>query len=86
MQNEGNIITKDLFEKNLNLKLQENSFLDDIGPLLSHEFKQNHSLPLLTQDGSFLAAEKGNRLSADGWNLVDAAEEIKGKILVHLPK
>lgn len=34
MKKSGKIITKDLFEQNIKLKLKENSFLSDIGPLL----------------------------------------------------
>lgn len=58
MKNENKIINQNLFIENLELKLKEHSFLDDIGLLLSKQ----------------------------GWDLVDAAEEIKSKILMHLPK
>lgn len=85
MKKEGNKITHDQFKENLNLKLRENSFLDDIGPLLSNELNQNHSMPLSKKDGGFLTTEK-NHLFKEDWSLVDAAEEIKNNILFHLPK
>lgn len=43
MNRGGTAITRDLFEKNLNLKLKENSFLDDISPLLSPELQKSHT-------------------------------------------
>lgn len=85
MKDKGNIVTRALFNNNLNLKLKENSFLDDISQLLSPELKKSYSVPLLTQDESFFITENGNRISTEGWNLTQAAEEIRGKILVHLP-
>jgi predicted nucleotidyltransferase component of viral defense system len=86
MQKEEKIITRELFEKNLDLKLQEHSFLDDIGPLLSSELKQTHSSSLIAQNNTFITTENGDRLATEGWSLVVAAEDIKNKILAHLPK
>ena len=39
-------ITKKLFINNLDLKLQDPVFLDDIEPLLAPRLKNNHSRPL----------------------------------------
>lgn len=79
MQKEGKVITRALFEDNLNIKLKEHSFLDDIGQLLSPDL-------IITENEENIATENGDRLVTEGWNLVDAAEEIKSKILIHLPK
>ena len=85
MQSENKVITRTLFEKNVDLKLKEHSFLDDIGQLLSPALKKTHSSPLGTQDDAFLVTQNGDRLVTGGWSLIDAAEEIKSKILIHLP-
>jgi predicted nucleotidyltransferase component of viral defense system len=76
MKKSGKIITKDMFEKNIALKLMEHSFMDDIGPLLSSDLKKTHSAP----------THEGSRLVTEGWSLIDAAEEIQNQILGHLPK
>jgi predicted nucleotidyltransferase component of viral defense system len=85
MKKSGKIITKDKFEKNIELKLREHSFLDDIGPLLSNDLKKTHSATIATENGSILTTEDGNRIATEGWDLADAAEDIKNKILIHLP-
>ena len=85
MESEKKVITRALFEKNIDLKLKEHSFLDDIGQLLSLELKKSHSSPLGTQDGAFLVTQRGARVVTQGWSLIDAAEEIKRKILIYLP-
>lgn len=85
MESEEKNITKDLFVKNINLKLKDHSFLDDIGQLLSPELKKSHSSPLSAEGGAILLSESGARLVTEGWNLIDAAEEIKSKILIRLP-
>lgn len=85
MQKEGKIITRALFEENLSLKLKQHSFLDDIGQLLSPDLKRSHSRPMILENGGHIITGDENRLLTDGWNLVDAAAEIKNKILVHLP-
>lgn len=84
MKKEGATITRELFEKNLDLKLKENAFLDDIRPLLSPELKQSHSATFATEDSISLVTQDGNRIATGGWNLVDAADDIKRNILVHL--
>src|SRR3990167_4576050 len=77
MEHEGKIINKRLFIDNIDLKLTEHSFLDDIGPLLSNELKQSlYDMPIV---------ENKTRLAYDKWNLIDAAEEIKNNILIYLP-
>ena len=86
MKKSGKIITKDMFEKNIELKLKEHSFTDDIGSLLSFDLKKTYSTPMTTENSIFLTTEDGDRLVTEGWSLVDAAEEIQNKILVHLPK
>ena len=85
MKKSGKIITKDMFKKNIESKLMEHSFIDDIGPLLSPSLRKTHSKNLVTSNGSFLVTESGNRVTTSGWSLTDAAEEIKTKILMHLP-
>jgi hypothetical protein len=85
MQKEGKTITRELFEENLNLKLQEHSFLDDIGQLLSSELKQFHAAPMTLLNGEFMTYFDGSRMSTSGWSLIDAANEIKSKILLLLP-
>lgn len=86
MQKEGNIIKRDDFIRNIEEKLQHRSFTDDIGILLTPVLKKTHSTYLTTQDRKSLAAEKGTFLMTEGWNLQDAAKEIKEKILMYLPK
>ncbi len=85
MQKEGKTITHELFEENLDLKLQEHSFLDDIGQLLSSELMQSHAVPMKFLDGEFMTFLDGGRMHTSGWSLIDAAKEIKDKILVLLP-
>lgn len=68
MNRGGTPVTRELFEKNLDSKLRDNSFLDDIGPLLSPDLAQSHSTLIVTE----------------GWSLTNAAEEVKNEILVHL--
>lgn len=84
MESENKTLTKELFEKNIDLKLKEHSFLDDISQLLSPELKKTHSFPLIVENDSILLSESGARLVAEGWSLIDAAEKIKQKILIHL--
>lgn len=75
-----------MFEKNIELKLKEHSFIDDIGPLLSSDLRKTHSQSLVTENSSYLMTESGNRFATEGWNSIDAAEEIKNKILIHIPE
>lgn len=71
MARSNKTITKKLFADNLNLKLQDATFLDDIEPMLAPRLKNNHSRPigLLTQQGNIMVTE--------GWSLSDAVETIK---------
>lgn len=85
MNRNGATITRDIFEKNLELKLREYAFLDDIGPLLSPDLLSSHSKGMTTENDSTLTTQKEKRLMTEGWNLVDAAEDVKSKILIHLP-
>lgn len=54
LKKSGKIITKDMFEKNISLKLMEHSFIDDIGPLLSFDLKKTYSTPMAEENGIFL--------------------------------
>jgi hypothetical protein len=85
MSKGGTPVTRELFEKNLDLKLSEHHFLDDIGPLLSPELKIRHAVPMKTLSGEFMTFLDGNRMNTSGWSLVDAAGEVKKTILRHLP-
>lgn len=76
IKKEGNPITRTQFEKNLNLKLQEHAFLNDIKQLLSFDFKKSYVAPIIEGNTSF---------TTENWSLVDAAKEVRDKILVHLP-
>lgn len=64
-------ITKKLFINNLDLKLQDPAFLDDIGPLLAPRLKTNHSQLL------GFATEDNQRIATEGWSLQDSVEAIK---------
>jgi len=85
MNGEG-IITQSLFEKNLDSKLHEPSFLYDIGILLSPELLQTHARPISSPDGILITAENGIHITTEGWSLADAAKEIKNQFLIWLPK
>lgn len=78
------VITRKDFEKNLEGKLQENAFLDDIDRLLSPNLRQAHAKPRVVEEGGLRITEDGKIRSTEGWNLIDAAEEIRDKILIHL--
>jgi predicted nucleotidyltransferase component of viral defense system len=84
MNRGGTPVTRELFEKNLDLKLKENSFLDDIGPLLSPDLAQSHSSLIVTENGGSIVTSNGDRIATEGWSLTDAAKEVKNAILVHL--
>ena len=84
MKREKATITRTLFEKNLELKLNDSSFLADITALLSPELARSHSSPLLTENGNSILTNDNDELTTEGWNLVEAANKIKSKILVHL--
>jgi hypothetical protein len=80
MARSNKTITKKLFADNLNLKLQDATFLDDIEPLLAPRLKNNHSRPmeLLTQQGNIMVTE--------GWSLSDAVEAIKDTFIAQLTR
>ncbi|HAT9730276.1 TPA: nucleotidyl transferase AbiEii/AbiGii toxin family protein [Legionella pneumophila subsp. pneumophila] len=71
-------ITKKLFVNNLDLKLQDSAFLDDIEPLLAPRLKNNHSRPL-----GFIT-EGGQGIATEGWSLLDAVETIKYTLIDQL--
>lgn len=73
-------ITKKLFIDNLDLKLQDHAFIDDIEPLLAPRLKNNHSRPL------GLATQSGQRIATEGWSLSDAVEAIKSTFIVQLTR
>jgi hypothetical protein len=84
--NKSNLkVTKDMFKRNIDLKLNENSFLDDIGPLLSFDMSKTHSKPITTQRGSYLTAHDGARVVTEGWSLWDAVKEVENHILAYFP-
>lgn len=79
------IITREIFEKNLAEKLKSRIFIDDIRPLLSPDLLNSHSKALTLEQGDFLMLEDGKtRLATKGWNLIDAVEEVKSRILKEL--
>jgi predicted nucleotidyltransferase component of viral defense system len=86
MKREGNIIKRDDFIKNIEEKLESPSFMGDIGVLLAPNLKKTHSSYLTTQGRKALVAENETFLMTEGWSLQDAVEEIKGKVLMHLPQ
>lgn len=71
-------ITKKLFVNNLDLKLQDSAFLDDIEPLLAPRLKNNHSRPF------GFATESGQGIATEGWSLLDAVETIKSTLVDQL--
>lgn len=71
-------ITKKLFTNNLNLKLEDPAFLDDIEPLLAPWLKDNHARSL----GD--VTEHGKRIITEGWSLSDAVEAIKDTFIEQL--
>lgn len=77
MKKSGKIITRGMFEQNIDLKLKEHSFVDDIGALLSPELKQIKSTQRTIEN--YLEG------MIQGWNLHNAFNEVKSKILVHIP-
>ncbi len=70
MSKEGNVIRRADYLKNIDNKLQDSSFLDDIKPLLSPALQKT----------------KNKNIISEGWCLQDAAEEVKEKILIYLPE
>ncbi len=80
MTRSNKTITKKLFTDNLNLKLQDNTFLDDIEPLLAPRLKNNHSRPM-----GFLT-EQGHAMVTEGWDLFEAVEAIKNTFIHQLPR
>jgi len=71
-------ITKKLFVDNLNLKLKDPAFLDDIEPLLAPRLKNNHSRRLS------VATESGERIAMQEWSLLNAVETIKYTLIDQL--
>lgn len=76
MTRDKKIITKKLFVDNLDLKLQNSAFLDDIEPLLAPRLKQVKPFGLDTHsDQNFTPL---------GWSLREAVEAIKSTFLEQL--
>lgn len=86
MDRAGKKITKNMFEKNIALKLKEQSFMDDIGLLLSPELKQSRAMAMSMLGGESFKLLNGNEFNTLGWSLSDAIEEVQDNILNHLPK
>lgn len=77
MARNNKAITKKLFMNNVNLKLQDATFLDDIEPLLAPRLKNNHSRTLERQ---------GKTTEREEWSLTDAVETIKDTFIDQLPR
>lgn len=75
MRKEGNKISRANFEKNLAAKLNEHSFIADIGQLLSPQFHEAFSST---------SRQHKEKERTKNWNLLEAAEEVKNKIFIHL--
>lgn len=84
LSKENNKITRSLFEKNIDQKLNDHAFMNDIGILLPAAFKATLAKPILTDNNNLLLTEEGSRMTTEGWSLNDAAEEIKNKLLCFL--
>lgn len=80
----GKTITKKLFCDNLDLKLQDYAFVDDIEPILSPRLKNDHSQPMNTQNNELLITQNKKHMATEGWSLVDAVDLIKDTLLVKL--
>lgn len=81
MEKGGNTVTKLEFEKNLDDKLQDSKFMTDIDFLLSPEIEKKRSVPLGLESGGFFELENGAQLMSEGWDLHEAAEELKRKMI-----
>jgi predicted nucleotidyltransferase component of viral defense system len=80
-QKQNIIITREIFEKNLAEKLKSQIFIDDLEPLLAPDLLKLHSKLMTLENGDFMLTEDGRHIATEGWNLIDAAEEVKNKIL-----
>ncbi|MCX7116426.1 MAG: nucleotidyl transferase AbiEii/AbiGii toxin family protein [Legionellales bacterium] len=80
MSRGGKTITKKLFINNLDLKLQDPVFLDDIEPLLAPRLRSNHSRTM------GMATEDKQPIATEGWSLVDAVETIKHTFIEQLAR
>ncbi|MBY0544982.1 MAG: nucleotidyl transferase AbiEii/AbiGii toxin family protein [Gammaproteobacteria bacterium] len=81
MQKENNKITRNNFEKNIDDKLSDLSFIGDIGPLLAVDLEKQDSTSILTEKGDVRVTDGGGPISTEGWDLYDAAKELKSKVL-----
>ncbi len=86
MNRENKVISREVFENNLNSKLQEQVFVDDINQLLSPELLKIQSNSRVIDKNNYRVTNDGKKRVTDGWSLFDAAEEIKQTILALLPK
>ncbi len=85
MHREGKIISREIFEKNIALKLQEQVFVNDINLLITSELRQSQSKSMVTESGHFMTTENGGNMRPEGWDLFEAAKDVKQKILALLP-
>jgi lysyl-tRNA synthetase class II len=81
MEKGGHTITRLNFEKNLEEKLHDPDFIADIDSLLSPEMKEKRSIPLGLELGGFILSENGGKLMSEGWDLHEAADELKRKMI-----
>lgn len=87
LKRNNTIITREIFEKNINEKIQEQGFLNDIMILLSPDLTQKHQKMITTEDGTIITSECGKTiLTTEGWNIRDAANEIKNVFLDLFPE
>lgn len=86
LQEENNQIKQLHFIENLLDKLEEPSFVDDIDSLLSLQLSKRQSKNLITENGSYLIFHEGKKISTAGWSVLDAAVEVRDRILAELPE
>lgn len=86
IKKQESVITRKLFEKNLQEKLQDYSFTSAMNRLLSIGMQEKHAKLRLTEQNEFHILEDGEIRLTEGWSLFDAAEEVRDKILIYLPE
>lgn len=86
MTRDNKSISSKLFTENLQNKLQDHAFMDDIGTLLSADLRKTHSQPI-TPEGhgsNNMLTENNERMATEGWDLADAVEMINKTFLTKL--
>lgn len=85
LKRDNKIITRELFEKNLTSKIQEQAFLDDIQLLLSPTLMDTQAKSIIFPGDIILTSEDGTIVTSEGWHLTDAANKIKDVFLTLFP-